>query len=108
MPEFAYVARNLKGEKVSGRVSASSEREALSSLSTQSLFSLQVKAEAVAGSGKSSRRVKGQVMSAVYSQLSALLRSGVPLLRSIAVLRDQTTNATLKFVLDEIYSKVED
>ena len=43
-----------------------------------------------------------------YNQLAALLRSGVPLLRSLTVLANQTKKATLKSVLEEIKSKVED
>jgi type II secretory pathway component PulF len=53
-------------------------------------------------------RVRGNVMATVYNQLAALLRSGVPLLRSLAVLRDQTSNKNLKAILSEVHHKVED
>ena len=47
-------------------------------------------------------------MATSYGQLSALLRSGVPLLRSITVLRDQTSHVTLGTVLEDVQKQVED
>jgi general secretion pathway protein F/type IV pilus assembly protein PilC len=40
--------------------------------------------------------------------LAALLRSGVPLLKSLAVLRDQTSNTAVKEVLQDVYERVEE
>jgi general secretion pathway protein F/type IV pilus assembly protein PilC len=57
---------------------------------------------------KFQRRVNGQLMAITYSQLSALMRSGVPLLRAIGVIRDQTSHRGLKTVLDEVYHRVEE
>ena len=108
MPDFAYTARNLAGTKVSGTISATSEREALSLLSTQSLFPLEVTARKAVTGIRTSRRVNGQLMAVTYNQLAALLRSGVPLLRSIGVLKEQTSHSTLKEVLEDIYRRVEE
>ncbi len=109
MPEFAYIARNAKGEKITGTLSAGSEREAASTLSGQALFPVAVNAEKSKSQGFGfGGRVRPQLMANTYSQLASLLRSGVPLLRSIAILRDQTSNAVLKEVLDEVFRKVED
>jgi general secretion pathway protein F/type IV pilus assembly protein PilC len=47
-------------------------------------------------------------MASTYGQLASLLRSGVPMLRSLAVIREQASNPTLKQVLDDIYVAVED
>lgn len=108
MPDFAYIARDLKGEKVSGTLSAATERDVLATLSTQSLFPIEVTAQKAARGIQFSRRVSGQTMAVIYSQLAALLRSGVPLLRSLGVLRDQSSHATLHEVLDDVYRRVED
>lgn len=108
MPDFAYTARNVEGNRVSGTVSANSEREALSLLSTQALFPLEMKAEKKRLGLRFSRRVSGQIMAITYGQMASLLRSGVPLLRSIGVLRDQTSNMVLKEVLDDIFRRIEE
>jgi len=108
MTEFAYTARNLQGERVTGSVSAGSEREVVSILSSQSLFPVDVSAEKVSSGLQFTRRVSGQVMAINYGQLASLMRSGVPLLRSLGVLREQSSNKTLQHVLDEVYHRVEE
>ncbi|MCP4191453.1 MAG: type II secretion system F family protein [Planctomycetaceae bacterium] len=108
MPDFAYVARDVQGKRVSGTISAGSEREAVSALSGRSLFPLQVKANQARPSWTIRRRVKGQQLANLYAQLSALLRSGVPLLRSLEVIKKQSSNQTLQEVLEDVRDRVED
>ena len=107
MPEFAYIARDASGQKISGTLSAASDREVLSVLSTRSLFPVQVQAQRAAAAA-STVKVKGQVMATMYGQLAALLKSGVPLLRSLAVLREQSSNKNLKLILEDVHRRVED
>jgi general secretion pathway protein F/type IV pilus assembly protein PilC len=108
MPEYAYIARDVEGQKVTGSLSAASERDVLNILSGKSLFPVEVCPEKVSRSPLSRKRVGGQTMANTYNQLAALLRSGVPLLRAIKVIRQQTSNARLKDVLDDIAHRVED
>lgn len=108
MPDFAYIARDAKGEKVTGTVAAGSEREAISILSGDSLFPVQVAAQRPKGAALSRKRVSPQLMATTYSQLASLIRSGVPMLRSVGVIRHQTSNARLKDVMDDIYRRIED
>jgi len=109
VPDFAYTARDLSGQKVTGVISAQSQREAIAQLTGQSLFPVDVTASEADKPARLTRgRVRGQLMAATYAQLAALLRNGVALLRSLVVLRDQTSNATLKAVLDDVHSRVEE
>ena len=108
MPDYAYTARDLQGQKRNGTISASTEREAINLLSGQSLFPISVSSDEAQRTVHRSRKVKGQVMASTYGQLASLLRSGVPMLRSLAVIREQASNPTLKQVLDDIYVAVED
>lgn len=107
MPDFAYIARDATGQKISGTLSAATDREVLSVLATRSLFPVQVTAEK-SSSASSSLKVKGLVMATLYAQLAALLKSGVPLLRSLSVLREQSSNKNLKMILDDVHRRVED
>ncbi len=107
MPDFTYLARNGDGEKVSGRIVAATQREAASLLSGRALFPVKVEAEKTSGSLRI-RRVSGQVMANSYAQLAGLLRSGVPLLRSLSVLKDQSSNKSLRIVLEDVHHRVED
>ena len=108
MPDFAYIARDSTGQKVSGSLSAATEREVLNILSGRSLFPVQVSTSKASAAPGANLRVRGQVMATVYSQLAALLRGGVPMLKSLAVLREQSSNKNLKSILDEVYHRVED
>lgn len=107
MPDFSYVARNTAGKQVTGMLSAGTEREAIAQLATKALFPVRV-AVASTVQANSSLGVSAQVMANTYSQMAALLRSGVALMRTLAVLRDQSSNKNLKAVLDDVYRKVED
>ena len=103
----------MTGKQVTGTLEASGERDVASILSERSLFPVQVKAEAVAGGGLSRisggrKKVNGQTMSVFYSQLASLLRAGVPMIRSLNVLSEQSSSPALKEVVREIRGKVED
>jgi len=108
MPDFAYIARDLTGQKISGTLSAATEREVVNILSGRSLFPVHVAADKAAAAPGANIRIKPQTMAIIYGQLAALLRSGVPLLKSLAVLREQTSHKKLKSVLSEVHHRVED
>ena len=112
MTMFSYVARDLKGNRVAGTIDAGNQRDATSQLSAKSLFPIEVKLidtqSTFAAMTKRTRRVKGQTMATFYSQLASLLRSGVPMIRAITVLSQQSGEPTLSEVLVEIRGRVED
>jgi type II secretory pathway component PulF len=106
MPDFAYVARTTTGQRVEGVLSAGTQREVLSALSAKELFPVQVKATGGKVKQAGSLKVRPQAMSQFYIQLAALLRSGVPLLRSLEVLQRQSTNPTLGKIVNDLHSRV--
>jgi type II secretory pathway component PulF len=108
MPEFAYIARDLTGNRVQGTLAAGTEREVIASLSAKNLFPLKVSTAERNTAATRSPRVKPRVMATTYGQMSALLRSGVPLLRSIEVLSEQTPHKNLKVVLTDVRSRVQE
>jgi len=109
MPEFEYVARTLAGDRVAGTTSAASQREAITQLNGRQLFPISVKAQRAKGSGFSlGGGPNAQAMGTFYNQLAGLLRGGVPLLRSLTILQEQSSNSKLKQVLEEIHRRVED
>lgn len=108
MPEFAYIARDPSGRKVTGKLSAGTQAEVLASLGQQALFPLEVKADAPPTTIWRGRRLKAQLMATTYGQLADLLRSGVPLLRSLAVLKKQASHPGLVQVLEQLHDQVED
>jgi general secretion pathway protein F/type IV pilus assembly protein PilC len=110
MPDFQYIARELSGRQVTGVLSATGEADALAHLAGRGLFPLRVGLadEAKAQARQSGRRVSPRHLSAFYSQLADLLKSGVPLLRSLELLHRQTSVPALKAVLDDVRAQVAD
>jgi general secretion pathway protein F/type IV pilus assembly protein PilC len=94
---------------VEGTLAAGTEREVVATLSGRDLFPLRVAtADGRATGVKSSPRVRARVMAGTYGQLSALLGSGVPLLRSLEVIRQKTPHKNLSIVLEDVHSRVQE
>ena len=108
MVEFAYTARDGTGKQVEGTLDAGSRREVVATLTSRELFPVTVTAANKGRLATTSPRVRAKVIAPLYNQLAALLRSGVPLLRSLAILREQTSDAALRIVLNDVYSRVEE
>lgn len=108
MPEFQYQARQLSGQQVTGILTAASEREALASLAAQQLFPLRVDLaeSSKAAARQVNRRVPSKYLTNFYSQLADLLKSGVPLLRSLELLSRQSTHSALKVVVSDVRDRV--
>ena len=109
MPDFAYTARGPTGDALKGTVSASDQTEALAQLARQNLFPTTVKEVAergrrAAGGGK----VSSTQLAPFYAQLGDLLSAGVPLLRSLKLIEDQTANPTLQKVIEDVRTQVAD
>ena len=107
MPSYRYIVRNQQGTKVEGQIDAATEAEAAAALTTAGMFPLEIKPVLQQTVTGKVRRVGGQLLAGFYSQLADLLKSGVPLLRALKILHDQTSNNNLKFVIDNIYRRVE-
>jgi len=106
MPDFAYIARDQGGQRVEGSLSAGSQGEALAALANQQLFPLQVNIAAGERQQSGSLRVRPQAMAQFYIELASLLRSGVPLLRSLEVLGNQTSTPALEQIVEDLHHRV--
>lgn len=113
MPVFAYTARDMTGKQINGTIEAGNEREVSSVLSDRSLFPINVTDVTKGGgfaalTGGRRKKVKGHMMAVFYSQLASLLRSGVPMIRSLHVLAEQSSDRVLSDVVKEIRGRVEE
>ena len=106
MTMFAYSARDREGRKVTGRMEASNQQAALSELESQGLVPMEL--SPASGSSTGARSSSPRVMSRFYRQLSDLLKSGVPLLRSLRLLGGMKSNARLSEGIRRVADSVED
>jgi general secretion pathway protein F/type IV pilus assembly protein PilC len=111
MPEFTYEALAGSGQRSQGTLTANNEREIMAMLDARGLFPVRIAPARTAGSGTLFGirfRVRSRYMATFYSQLADLLKSGVPLLRSIEILERQASQPALKEILREVRAKVAD
>jgi general secretion pathway protein F len=108
--DYEYTARDFTGKQVTGLIPAGSQQEALMALSTRQLFPLRVKlAESAQTNLKSAGKgVANKHLAIFYSQLADLLKSGVPLLRSLDLLERQARLPAMKYVLQQVREQVAD
>lgn len=108
MPNFSYVARDRQGQKITGTLTAATERDVINLLTGRALFPVSIDAERPSAAVSLGGGVSPQRMATFYSQLASLLKNGVPLLRSLAILREQSSSQAMQNALDDVISKVED
>lgn len=109
MPEYTYTAMANSGQRSSGTLTATTERDALAQLDARGLFPLEIKPAATAAQGWTGfRRVSARHLAACYSQLADLLHSGVPLLRALEIIERQCSVPALAEVLREVRARVAD
>ena len=108
MPSFSYTARDAGGQKVSGKLEASSERDVIALLTSKQLFPVEVDEQKQRTINLGGGKVSGQVIADFYSQMSSLMSNGVPMLRSLTILREQTTSQSLEKALEDVATRVED
>lgn len=109
MPDFTYEALANTGQRTTGTLTAGSEREVLTMLDSRGLFPVRI--ETVKKSSASSwrsGRVSTRIVAGFFSQMADLLRSGVPLLRSLEILERQSSNVRLQEILRDVHMQVAD
>lgn len=115
MATFAYNALDKAGTEVAGTLDADNEGLALGRLRDMGYLPLEVREEKVTKGGIldtflgifAGKRVKGKDIVTFTRQLSTLIDSGLPLLRSLTVLGEQTENPNLKVQIKDIGASVQ-
>jgi len=109
VPEYTYSAVARTGQRSQGTLAAGSESEVVASLRARGLLPVKV-APVAAGAGalRRGRRIRARYVSVFFAQLADLLRSGVPLLRSLEILERQGSQPALGAIVREVRKRVAD
>src|SRR5579862_4832795 len=109
--QFTYKATNKAGKSITGTADAASKAALLSSLHKQDLHPLLI--EPVKGKGRlsqlfgSSKKVKQADLVIFTRQLSTMISAGVPLVRSLGALKNDSENQYMREVLGGVSKEVE-
>jgi len=110
MPQYRYLVKKGPAETVSGVMEAENEWTVASRLRDMGLYPVEV-AEDVERRKSFLTRPLGRIrqgdITVMFQQLSRLVRAGLPLLRSLLTLREQTENRRLREVIDGLYRGVQ-
>ncbi|MFA6600046.1 MAG: type II secretion system F family protein [Candidatus Omnitrophota bacterium] len=128
MPNYQYRAKDGRGKTVDGLMEAASEGEAVEKVNRLGLLPVRVeltaapvKPEPVQKSETEEKAparpvarkapakggpIKSKEITAFGRQLSSLIRSGVPILKAIGIISQQSDSAAFKKMLDQIYEDV--
>jgi type II secretory pathway component PulF len=112
MPTFQYRAKNGT-QNMEGTIEAQTRDEAIEKIHQKGYVPVRVEKCALKVEVKAASGVKGR-LSAVKSknvtifsrQLASLIKSGVPILRGIKIIADQSDNLAFRRILNEIHSQV--
>jgi type II secretory pathway component PulF len=115
MPTFKYRAKKGSGEIVDGTIEAHSEKDAIEKLGEIGYLPIKIESDLTragrdgqAHSRGASARVKSRQITIFSRELASLLRSGVPILKAIDIISEQSDDARLKEILRSVHSAVRD
>jgi type IV pilus assembly protein PilC len=110
MPSFRYEAIDKNGNIVRGTIRAETEREVVERLAQENRRVIYIGEEREAERGKGWRlwfgKVKERDLLVFTRQFATLLRAGVPIIRSLDSLRDQTLNPVLRDIIQQVRNDV--
>lgn len=112
MQNFAYTALDAQGRKRSGIVEAASQEAAISQISAQGRFVVDIRVdtsarEAARASGFGQKKVSKNDIALLTRRLADMSDAGLPLDRCIRVASEQTENPRLAEILSEAYTDVQ-
>lgn len=113
---FSYTGRDSSGKLVKGRVDAAGEASVVSRLRTMGIAPVSIQ-QSTGGTGLNrdislgglfDKKVTIKDLSVMSRQLATMIGAGLPLLKSLTILADQSENPKLASTLDEVRNAVEE
>ena len=112
VPTFSYTARDRDGRVLTGQQDSASEAEALRLLQSQGLLVTKIRETGGAVSSQGRRRrfhtgVRSQDLLLFIRQFATLSNAGIPLLRALTVIANQTESRRLTAVLERMRQDIQ-
>ncbi len=111
MATFKYRAKKGPDEIIEDTFQAQSKEEVIEFLAKSGYFALKIEEVSRQASSSSSATFSGRIKTKdlvnFSRQLSTLLRSGVPILKSLDIISEQSENANFKSILSQIKHRIE-
>ena len=106
MKSYSYIAQDARGKQVKGKANAENEQEFLEKMKERGLFIKDYK-EVDSGSAKSIYKFDTKELSFCCRQLSAMLTSGLTLVKAIDILTKEQEKDKARAIWQDIYENVQ-
>ena len=106
MKSYSYVARDARGKEVKGKANAENEQEFLEKMKERGVYVSDYKEDDSTNS-KSIYKFSTKELSFCCRQLSAMLTSGLTLVKAIDILTKEQENEKAKAIWQDIYENVQ-
>ncbi|MCM1529315.1 MAG: type II secretion system F family protein [Alistipes sp.] len=106
MKSYSYIAQDAHGKQVKGKANAENEQEFLEKMKERGLF-IKDYGEESSGASKSIYKFGTKELSFCCRQLSAMLTSGLTLVKAIDILTKEQENEKAKAIWQDIYENVQ-
>lgn len=106
--KFTYTAVSSSGEKKKGLIEANTEREVAEYLLNGGISPLTIKQTQVEGIGLFSRKITNSDIVIFTRQLHSLVSTGITLIESLNILKEQTKNPRMKTVIIDLITSIQE
>lgn len=106
MKSYSYIAQDARGKQVKGKANAENEQEFLEKMKERGLF-IKDYGETADSSTRSVYKFSTKELAFCCRQLSAMLTSGLTLVKSIDIMRNEQENDKAKAIWQDIYENVQ-
>lgn len=111
MPIYIYKAKDGPGKTVQRELSAESEDSAVARIEAMGLIPIWVRPKGrghAVTSQPSQRGISRSDVSVFTRQLASMIRSGVPILRALNTIQEQTENKRLQLIIGDLEASIRD
>ncbi len=105
--EYNWEGRNKKGKKVSGITPSFSSQELRVTLLEQHITPTKIKAKQDSIFGKRKAKIKSNDIALLTRQISTMIKSGIPIVKTLDIVADGTDNETMKDLVIDIKNEIE-
>ncbi len=111
MPSYIYKAKDGPGKTVQREIVAESKASAIARIEAMGLIPISVHPKGrghAAQSRPSQRGIRRGEVSVFTRQLASMIKSGVPILRALNTIEDQTENARFQAIIGDLEASIRD
>jgi len=107
MPRYKYSAVSISGEQVSGEYASPDESGVIAMLKQGGFFPTKIAVKSSSEGLATKQRIKVKPLAGFCAQMASMLRAGVPIAKTLEILKSQTEDKPLRLILENVYTSIQ-